>query len=164
MRLLYEGDKSSNDTLTLSGALGYQLMLGKGIMISLGLFQQNTDSDENNDLDKVTSGAQIGLRVPTLRGHFLSLNGSYLESEHDNNYSQSYNPSEDETLADGTQREDETTGFGIGYTVLGASVHPALSNVFITAASQTNETESNLTGFSTERNVTSFKVNYAFSF
>ena len=163
-RLLYEGDKSSNDTLTLSGALGYQLMLGKGIMVSLGLFQQNTDSDENNDLDKVTSGAQLALRVPVMRGHFLTLSGASLESEHDNNYSQSYNPSEGETLADGIQREDETTSFGISYTVLGASVHPALENVFFTAASQTNETESNLTGFSTERNVTSFKVNYAYRF
>ena len=163
-RLLYEGDKSSNDTLTLSGALGYQLMLGKGTVISLGLFHQNTDSDENNDLDKQTSGAQLALRVPVMRGHFVSLNGSYLESEHDNNYSQSFNPSEGETLADGTQREDETTGFGVSYTVLGGSVHAALANVFFTAASQVNDTESNLTGFSTKRNVTSLRVNYAFSF
>ena len=34
----------------------------------------------------------------------------------------------------------------------------------VAAAPQTNETESNLTGFSTERNVTSFKVNYAYRF
>lgn len=107
---------------------------------------------------------QIGLRVPTLRGHFLSLNGSYLESEHDNNYSQSYNPSEGGQAEDGTQREDETTGFGVSYTVLGASLHPTLANVFFTAISQNNETESNLTGFSTARHVTSFRVNYAYSF
>lgn len=163
-RLLYEGDKSRNDTLTLSGALGYQHMLGNGIFVNLGLFHQNTDSDENNDLDKQTGGAQIGLRVPSFRGHFISLSATYSESEYDNNYSQSYNPSEGETLADGTQREDETTGFGVSYTVLGSSLHPRLTNVFITAATQASETESNLTGFSTERNVTSVKVNYAFSF
>lgn len=163
-RLLYEGDKSSNDTLTLSGALGYQLMLGKGVMVSLDLFHQNTDSDENNDLDKVVSGAQLALRVPVMRGHFLSLSGSYSESEHDNKYSQSYTPSQGETLADGTQREDETTGLGVSYTVLGASVHPALTDVFFTATSQSNETESNLTGFTTERNVTSLRVTYAVSF
>ena len=164
LRLLYEGDKSSNDTLTLSGALGYQLRLGKAMMVNISVFHQNLDSDKNNDLDKVTNGAQLALRVPTLRGHFLSLSGAYFESEHDNNYSQSFNPSDDETLADGTQREDETTSLGVSYTVLGGSVHPMLNNVFFTASSQSNETQSNLTGFSTQRNVTSVRLNYGFSF
>lgn len=44
-------------------------------------------------------------------------------------------------------------------------INASKSTHFVCAtAAQANETELNLTGFSTERNLTSFRVNYAFSF
>ena len=43
-------------------------------------------------------------------------------------------------------------------------VTAALRGEVVPTASQVNDTDSNLTGFSTMRNVTSLRVNYAFSF
>lgn len=163
-RLLYEGDKKINDTMTLSGSLGYEQRIGAKTTLGLTLFRQNTDSDENNDLDKVTDGASLSLRMAVRRGHFLNANAAYLESQNDNVYSQSFDPRQGETAADGDMRADEVTSFGASYIVMGNSLHPRLDGLVLSAGVQHNETQSNLVGFSTERNIATLQASYGFRF
>ena len=161
--LRFEGDKKSNNTDTLSGSFGWESLLGNRLTVNLGSFYQDVDARANGDLDKKLSGSSLGLRFAVLRGQFLTLSGSSIETEHDNIYSQSFNPAS-EAAADGTQREDEITSTNISYLLLGSAISPKLSHLFFTLNHQASETESNIVGFSQERNVLSARVNFSYRF
>ena len=89
-----------------------------------------------------------------------------MESEHDNVYSQSYRRAQQdsETEADGDIREDDISGSTVSYLLLGGALSPKLNNVFFTLNHQSNETDSNIIGFSQERNIVSARVNYSYRF
>lgn len=161
--LRFEGDKKSNNTDTLSGSFGWESRLGNRLTVNIGSFYQDVDARANTDLDKKLSGTSLGLRLAVLRGQFLTLSGSSVETEHDNIYSQSYDP-QSETVADGSKREDDITSTNISYLLLGSALSPKLSNVFFTLNHQASETESNLIGFSQERNVLSARINLSYRF
>ena len=161
--LRFDGDKKSNNTDTLSGSFGWESRLGNRLTVNLGGFYQDVDARANGDLDKKLSGNSLGLRLAVLRGQFLTLSGSSIETEHDNVYSQSFNPAT-QTAADGSKREDEITSTNISYLLLGSALSPKLSNLFFTLNHQASETESNTVGFSQERNVLSARVNFSYRF
>ncbi len=164
--LRFEGDKSVNDTDTLSGSFGWESQLGKRVSATLGSFYQNVDSRGNRDLDKTLSGVNMSLRLGLARGQFLTLSGSSLETEHDNVYSQSYRRAlqNGETEADGDKRADDITSTNVSYLLLGSALSPKLSNVFFTLNHQASETQSNIIGFSQERNIISARVNFTHRF
>lgn len=161
--LRFDGDKKSNNTDTLSGSFGWESRLGNRLTVNLGGFYQDVDARANGDLDKKLSGNSLGLRLAVLRGQFLTLSGSSIETEHDNVYSQSFNPAT-QTAADGSKREDEITSTNISYLLLGSALSPKLSNLFFTLNHQASETESNTVGFSQKRNVLSARVNFSYRF
>jgi hypothetical protein len=164
--LRFEGDKSVNDTDTLSGSFGWESQLGKRVSATLGSFYQNVDSRGNRDLDKTLSGVNMSLRLGLARGQFLTLSGSSLETEHDNVYSQSYRRAlqNGETEADGDKRADDITSTNVSYLLLGSALSPKLSNVFFTLNHQASETQSSIIGFSQERNIISARVNFTHRF
>lgn len=161
--LRFEGDKKSNDTDTLSTSFSWESRLGNRLTVSLGSFVQDVEARSNKDLTKSLNGTSLSLRMALMRGHFLTLGGSAMETEHEHVYSQSYNPAT-ETEADGKKREDEITGTNLSYLVLGSALSPKLSPVFFTLNHQASETESNIVGFSQERNVLSARVNFSYRF
>ena len=164
--LRFEDDKKSNDTDTLSGSFGWESRLGNRLSVNLGGFYQDVDARANTDLDKKLSGNSLSFRIAVLRGQYLTLGGSSVETEHDNVYSQSYNQSPDstETEADGDIREDEITSTNVSYLILGSVFSPKLSNMFLTLNHQASETESNIVGFSQEREVISARLNFSYRF
>lgn len=161
--LRFEGDKKSNNTDTLSGSFGWESRIGNRLTVNLGSFYQDVDSRANTDLDKKLSGASVSFRMAVLRGQFLTLGGSSIETEHDKAYSQSYDPSS-QTAASGTKREDEIESSNISYLLLGSVLSPILSNVFFTLNHQASETDSNIVGFSQEREVISARANFSYRF
>lgn len=161
--LRFEGDKKSNNTDTVSGSFGWESRLGRRMTVNLGGFYQDVDARANNDLDKKLSGNSVSLRLALMRGHFLTLGNSSIETEHDNVYSQSFNPAT-ETAVNGTKREDEIDSTNVSYLVLGSIISPKLSNLFFTLNHQASETESNIIGFSQEREVLSARVNFSYRF
>lgn len=164
--LRFEGDKSSNNTDTLSASFGWESQLGKRISATIGSFYQNVDGRGNRDLDKTLSGVNLSLRLGLARGQFLTLSGSSLETAHDNVYSQSYRRAQQngETEADGEKRADDITSTNMSYLLLGSAFSPKLNNVFFTLNHQSNETDSNIIGFSQERNIVSARVNFSYRF
>jgi hypothetical protein len=164
--LRFKGDKSSNNTDTLSASFGWQSQIGKRLSASLGSFYQNVDARGNRDLDKTLSGINLSLRLGLARGQFLTLAGSSVTTEHDNVYSQSYRRAQQnsETEADGEIRADEITSTNISYLLLGSAISPKLSHFFFTLNHQASETDSNIVGFSQERNVLSARVNFSYRF
>ena len=164
--LRFKGDKSSNNTDTLSASFGWESQLSKRISATIGSFYQNVDSRGNRDLDKTLSGVNLSLRLGLARGQFLTLGASAMETEHDNVYSQSYRRAvqNSETEADGEKRADDITSSNISYLLLGSALSSQLNNVFFTLNHQSNETDSNIIGFSQERNIVSARVNFSYRF
>ena len=164
--LRFDGDKKRNDTDTLSGSFAWESTLSKRFSATLAGFYQNVDARGNRDLDKTVFGSSLSLRVGLVRGQFLTLSASAMESEHDNVYSQSYRRAQQdsETEADGDIREDDISGSTVSYLLLGGALSPKLNNVFFTLNHQSNETDSNIIGFSQERNIVSARVNYSYRF
>lgn len=164
--LRFDGDKKRNDTDTLSGSFAWESTLSKRFSATLAGFYQNVDARGNRDLDKTVFGGSLSLRVGLARGQFLTLSASAMESEHDNVYSQSYRRAQQdsETEADGDIREDDISGSTVSYLLLGGALSPKLNNVFFTLNHQSNETDSNIIGFSQERNIVSARVNYSYRF
>lgn len=161
--LRFDGDKKSNDTDTLSTSFGWESRLGNRLTVHLSGFVQDVEARSNKDLTKSLTGTSLSLRMALMRGHFLTLGGSAIETEHEHVYSQSYNPAT-ETEADGKKRKDEITGTNLSYLLLGSVLSPKLSPVFFTVTYQSNETESNTIGFSQERDVLSARVNFSYRF
>jgi len=164
--LRFDGDKKSNDTDTLSASFGWESRFGNRLSVNLGGFYQDVDGRANTDLDKKLNGYSLSARLAVLRGQYLTLGGSRVETEHDNVYSQSYNraPSSSQTEADGDIREDEITGTSVSYLILGSVLSPKLKNLFLTLNHQASETESNIIGFSQEREIVSARLNYSLRF
>ena len=164
--LRFDGDKKRNDTDTLSGSFAWESTLSKRFSATLAGFYQNVDARGNRDLDKTVFGSSLSLRVGLARGQFLTLSASAMESEHDNVYSQSYRRAQQdsETEADGDIREDDISGSTVSYLLLGGALSPKLNNVFFTLNHQSNETDSNIIGFSQERYIVSARVNYSYRF
>jgi hypothetical protein len=164
--LRFEGDKSGNNTDSLSGSLNWESQLGKRASLTLGGFYQNVDSRGNRDLDKQLMGTTLSLRLGLARGQFVTFGASAVTSEHDNVYSQSYRRAQQngESEADGDTREDDITGSTVSYLLLGGALSPKLNNVFFTLNYQSQETDSNIIGFSQERNIASARVNYSYRF
>lgn len=161
--LRFEGDKKSNNTDTLSGSFGWESQVGRRLVVNLGSFYQDVDARANADLDKKLSGANLSLRLAVARGQFLTIGGSSVETEHDNFYSQSFNPAS-ETAQNGTTREDDITGSNISYLLMGNALSPTLRNVFFSLNHQNTEIDSNIVGFSQERSVLSVRVNFTYAF
>ena len=161
--LAYDDMLDRNDTTTLSGSFGWEEIIGRRLSTNLGSFYQKVDSEENGDLDKELFGASLTMRLGLMRGHFLTLGASYIETEHASVYSHSYDPSSG-TPADGKVREDEITGTSIDYLLMGSSLSPLLNNVFFTMGYQSSETESNTIGFSQQRDIFSARVNFGYRF
>jgi hypothetical protein len=161
--LAYDDMLDRNDTTTLSGSFGWEEIIGRRLSTNLGSFYQKVDSEENGDLDKELFGASLTMRLGLMRGHFLTLGASYIETEHASVYSHSYDPASG-TPADGKVREDEITGTSIDYLLLGSSLSPLLNNVFFTMGYQSSETESNTIGFSQQRDIFSARINFGYRF
>ena len=161
--LAYDKTFDRNDTTTLSGSFGWEEIIGRRLLTNFGSFYQKVDSEQNADLDKELFGASLTVRLGLMRGHFLTLGASYVETEHESVYSHSYDPSSG-TSADGRVREDEISGTSIDYLLLGSTLSPLLNNVFFTLGYQSSETESNTIGFSQQRNILSARVNFGYRF
>ena len=164
--LRFEGDKSSNNTDTLSSSFAWESRLSNRISVTLGSFFQDVDGRGNADIDKKVGGANISMRLGVARGQYVTLGASRAETEHDNFYSQSYERIGGETQSEsnGTKREDEISGTSFSYLLLGSALSPKLSNVFFTVNYQSNETESNLIGFNQERDTLAARLNYSYRF
>lgn len=161
--LRFEGIRKNNSTDTLSASLGVERRVSSRVNVSLGGFYQNVSSRDNTDLDKRVSGANLSVRIGLWRGHFLTLGGLAMTSEHENVYSQSYD-SASQNAALGKIREDDITGLHASYLLLGSALSPKLQNLFLTLSHQANETDSNTIGFSQDRDVNALRINYAYRF
>jgi len=162
-RLSFEGDKNSNNTLTHSGSLGYEMALAKAYLLNARAFSQDIDSFQNRDLDKKMAGLSLSLRMGLKLGHFITVSGSYSESHYDHVYSQSYHPT-NQTPADGTKREDEMSTLGVSYLLLGSAVSPRLNNLFFNAGYSHSDTQSNIVGFGQKRDIGNLSANYILRF
>lgn len=83
------------------------------------------------DLCPGYGGANMSVRVGLWRGHFFTLGGSVMTTEHENVYSQSYDAAS-ENAAQGKIREDDITGLHVSYLLLGSALSPELQNLFLT--------------------------------
>ncbi len=162
-RLSFEGKKKSNNTLTHSGSVGYEMALANSYLLDGRLFSQDVNSSENSDLDKKLAGLSLSLRKGLMLGHFVTFSGVYSESQYDNVYSQSYNP-QLQTLADGTKRKDKTSSFNASYLLLGSALSPKLNSVFFSAGYSHNNTKSNIIGFSQKRGIANLNATYILRF
>ena len=87
--LRFDGDKSSNNTDTLSSSFGWESRLSNRITVTLAVFIKMSMGAAMLILIRKSSG-NISLRLGVARGQYVTLGASRAETEHDNFYSQSY--------------------------------------------------------------------------